>query len=197
MKDFKPSPFDFQPPNFSSIALMGFCIVLEIAMGTMLMSVYAESIGLMSQAYLLELPIIGPAFAALDPDVTTNDLIALLLAVFSLGTPIFLWSSVFSQKILDDPQEWISHPNNKILAVLAGFVVLLVIALEATALYTLISRDAISMHTAFVAQQPTSGLMKLLSQDKGMGIDVSLIVVVINFVLALLTVRTFKRFKSV
>lgn len=196
MKDFKPSPFDFQPPSFAVIAMGIFCAVMEVAMGTTLTSVYAESIGLMSQAYLSELPIIGAAFAALDPDVTTNDLIALLLAVFSLGTPIFLWSSIFSQKILDDPQEWISHPNNKVIAVLAGFLVLLVVALEATALYTLISRDVVGVQTAFVAQQPNSGLMKFLSQNKGMGIGVSLIVVVINLVLALLTVRTFRSFKS-
>ena len=192
----KPSPFDLQPPSFAKMAVMGLCILLELSMGIMLMSVYSESIGLMSQSYLSELPIIGSVFMAIDPDATTNDLISLLLAVFSLGTPIFLWSAILNQKILDDPQNWLSYPNNRVVAILAGLIVALVIALECVSLYTLISREAISVNSVFVSQPQASGLMAFLSKNKGMGIAVSIVIVMINFVLAFLTVRTFHSFKS-
>lgn len=193
----KPSPF-VQPPSFAKLAVMGLCLLLELSMGVMLMSVYSESIGLMSQNYLSEAPIIGSVFMAIDPDATTNDLISLLLAVFSLGTPIFLWSAILNQKILDDPQDWLSYQNNRVVAILAGLVVALVIALECVSLYTLISRDAAAMHESVIYVQPsqTSGLMSFLSENKGMGIAVSIVIVIINFVLAFLTVRTVHSFKS-
>lgn len=192
----KPSPFDFQPPSFAKMAVMGLCLLLELAMGIMLMSVYSESIGLMSQSYLSELPIIGSVFMAIDPDATTNDLISMLLAVFSLGTPIFLWSAILNQKILDDPQDWLSYPNNRVVAILAGLVVALVIALECVALYTLISREVAPAPEIFIQQDQASGLMAFLSENKGMGIAVSIVIVMINFVLAFLTVRTVHSFKS-
>ena len=167
----KPSPFDFQPPSFAKMAVMGLCLLLELSMGIMLMSVYSESIGLMTDSYLGDLPLIGSVFMAVDPDATTNDLISLLLAVFSLGTPLFLWSAILNQKILDDPQDWLSYQNNRVVAILAGCVVALVIALECVSLYTLISRDAAAMHEIILAPPPqTSGLMAFLSENKGMGV---------------------------
>ena len=191
-----PSPFDFQPPSFAKMAVMGLCLLLELVMGIMLMSVYAESIGLMRQTYLSELPIIGSAFMAIDPDATTNDLISLLLAVFSLGTPIFLWSSILNKKILDDPQDWLSYPNHKILAGLSAIVVALVVALECVSLYTLISREIAPTADIFIQSTQADGLMAFLSENKGMGIAVSIVIVIINFVLALLTVRSFHGLKS-
>jgi len=47
-----------------------------------------------------------------------------LLAAFLVVTPLFLWAEIFRQKIFDDPQEWFSHPQNQIIAVFAGFILL-------------------------------------------------------------------------
>lgn len=196
MKDFRPSPFDFQPPSFGRFAVMAMCITMEVMMGTMFFSVYTETIGLMSDTYLSELPIIGQAFAAVDPDANASHIISILLAVFSVGTPIFIWSEVFRQNILEDPRDWFQHPQNKITASLSLVVLLLVIALECTSLYTLIARDVVPAASVFVQQEPTSGLMTFLSENKGMGIGVSIAIAVINLVLAMLTVRAFRAFKS-
>ncbi|MBT3022034.1 MAG: hypothetical protein KUF77_09700 [Candidatus Thiodiazotropha sp. (ex Lucina aurantia)] len=196
MKDFKPSPFDIRPPSFASVAAIVVFGTLDVLMGTTFFSVYTETIGLMSDAYLSELPIIGQVFGAVDPDASASHLLSILLAVFSVGTPIFVWSEIFRQNILDDPREWFQHPQHKILACLTGVVLLLVVALECTSLYTLIAREVTPSASVFVQQEATSGLMAFLSQNKGMGIGVSIAVAVINFVLALLTVRAFRALKS-
>jgi len=69
-------------------------------------------------------------FGMLDPDANASHIIAALLAAFSVARPLFLWAEIFRQKIFDDPQEWFSHPQNQIIAVFAGFILLLVIGLE-------------------------------------------------------------------
>ena len=82
-------------------------------------------------------------------------------------------------------RDWLSYPNNRVVAILAGLVVALVIALECVSLYTLISRDAAAMHEIILAPPPqTSGLMSFLSENKGMGVGVALVMCFVNFALA-------------
>lgn len=195
MKDFKPSPFDnFQKPNFGRIAAIGLFLLLEIIMFTMFFSVYTETIGLMSDTYLSELPIIGQVFAAVDPDASASHIISILLGVFSVGTPIFIWSSMYSERIMDNPREWFEHPQNKIIACLTGVILLLVVALECTSLYTLIAREITP--SGFVTQEESSGLMQFLAANKGFGIGVSIVIAIINIVLGLFTTRAFRALKS-
>ena len=104
MKFDKPSPFEgMSAPSFASVATVLFCILLESTMFVMFYAVYTETIGLMSDTYLSELPVIGDAFGYLDPDANASHIISFLLATFSVGTPIFMWSETFRQNILDDP----------------------------------------------------------------------------------------------
>ena len=191
----KPSPFEgFQAPRFSSVAGAALCIGLESAMWTTFYAVYAETIQIMDQTYLSELPVVGSAFSALDPDANASHIIAMLLATFSVGTPIFLWAEIFRQKILDDPQEWFSHPQNQIIAGFAALVLVLVIALEVVNLYTLIAREVSS--GGFVATTDAGGLMTFLAANKGMAIGVSAVIAVINIILALFSVRALRALKS-
>ncbi len=191
----KPSPFEgISTPSFSSILVVLFCLILESGMFTMLYAVYTETIGLMSDTYLSELPVIGAAFGALDRDANASHIISMLLASFSVGTPVFIWSEIFRQNIVDDPQDWFSHPQNQIIAVFAGLILFLVIGLEVINLYTLVAREA--MPSGFVQSQD-NGLMGYLAQNKGMAIAISAVVAVINIVIALFTTRAIRSLKSI
>ena len=131
------SPFEgIRAPNFSSLMTMCLCIVLEGAMFTMFFAVYTETIGLMSDSYLSELPIIGSViFGAMDSYANASHIISMLLAIFSVATPLFIWLEIFRQRILDDPQEWFSHKQNQILASIAAVILAMVIGLEVVNLY--------------------------------------------------------------
>ena len=191
----KPSPFErIHPPNFSAIVAILFFIGLEASMWTMFFAVYSETIGLMNETYLSELPIIGIVFSRIDPDANASHIISILLATFSVGTPIFLWAEIFRQKILDNPQEWISHPPNQIIASFAVLVLVLVIGLEVINLYTLVAHA--TTPDIYVSDVQDSGLIGFLAQNKGMAIGVSLVIAVINIILALFTTRAFQLLKS-
>jgi len=110
----------------------------------------------------------SPLFGIFDPDTNASHIIAALLAAFSVARPLFLWAEIFLQKIFDDPQEWFSHPQNQIIAVFAGFILLLVIGLEVVNLYTLIARE--TMPSGFLQKAKESGLMAYLAENRGMGI---------------------------
>ncbi len=189
----KPSPFeDMSPPSFIAVLTVIFCLGLEGAMFTMFFSIYTETIGIMNDSYLSELPIISVFFGALDPDANASHLVALLLAVFSVVTPLFIWAEIFRQKILDDPQEWFSHPQNQIIAGFTGLVLMLLIGLETVNLYTLVAQQ--SIQSGFVQTQE-SGLIEYLALNKDMAIGVSIIVAVINIVLALFSIRSLHNLK--
>jgi len=191
----KPSPFErIHPPNFSAIVAILFLIGLELSMWTMFFAVYSETIGLMDETYLSELPIIGIAFSRIDPNANASHIISILLATFSVGTPLFLWAEILRQKILDNPQEWISHPPNQIIASFAIMVLALVIGLEVINLYTLVAKE--TMPSGFISQSQDNGLMDFLAQNKGMAIAISAVIAVINIILALFTTRAFQFLKS-
>lgn len=191
----KQSPFEgMKAPSASNIAAIIFCVGLEAAMFVMFYAVYTETVGLMNETYLSELPVIGAAFSYADPDANASHILSLLLATFSVATPLFIWAEVFRQKILDDPQEWFSHRQNQIIASIAGLILTMVIGLEVVNLYTLVARE--TMPSGFVAQTQESGIMAFLAENKGLAIGVSVIIAVINIILALFTTRAFRSLKS-
>ncbi len=188
------SPFEgISSLSFSAVVAVLFCFILESGMFTMFYAVYTETIGIMNDTFLSELPIIGAVFGVLDPDANASHIISMLMATFSVGTPLFIWSEVFRQKIMDDPQDWFSHPQNQIIAVFTGLILFLVIGLEVVNLYTLIARE--DMEFVFVQTQD-NGLMGYLAQNKGMAIAVSAVVAVINIVLALFSIRSIRSLKT-
>ena len=192
----KPSPLDtFQAPELSSIIIRSFCICLEFAMWLMFFAVYSQSIGLMDETFLSDLPLIGEVFYRIDPDANASHIVAILLATFSVATPIFIWAEIGRNGILDNPREWISHPQNQIIAGVAVLVLLLVISLEIVNLYTLIAKETSPLGDAFVEEQ-SKELIAFLAQNKGMAIAISIVIAVINLILALFTVRAFNLLKS-
>jgi hypothetical protein len=191
----KPSPFDtIQAPKFSHLLAILFFTCLELSMWLMFFAVYSQSIGLMDETYLSDLPLIGEVFYQLDPDANASHIVAILLATFSVSTPLFIWAEIFNQNIFGNLREWISHPQNQIIATIAALVLLLVISLEIVNLYTLIAKEALPIGT-FVEKQD-SDLMGFLAENKGMAIATSIVIAVINIILALFTTRAFKFLKS-
>jgi hypothetical protein len=190
----KPSSDGMRHFGFAAISALLLLFGLEGGMWTMFYAVYTETIGLMNETYLSELPVIGAIFAPLDPDANASHIISMLLATFSVGTPLFIWAEIFRQDILDDPQEWFSYPQNQIVALLAGLILILVLGLEITNLYTLVARE--SMQGGFVDQTDQSGLMAFLAENKGLAIGVSIVIAVINIVLAMFTTRATRNLKS-
>lgn len=190
----KPSPFDgVKAVSASGVAKVFFAVSLEAAMFIMFYALYTETVGLMNETYLTELPVIGSLFGMLDPDANASHIISMLLATFSVATPIFIWAEVHRQNILDDPQEWFSHPQNQILASVAGLVLIMVVGLEVVNLYTLVAKEG--AQDGFIVQQE-SGVMEFLAQNKGLAIGVSAVIAVINIILALFTTRAFQSLKS-
>ncbi len=192
--DKPPQPEEVSLPPVSLMLAALICITLETSMFTMFYAVYTETIGLMNETYLSELPVIGAAFAALDPDANASHIISALLATFSVATPLFIWAEIFRQNILDDPQEWFSHPQNQIITVIACFVLLLVIGLEVVNLYTLVARE--SLPSGFLPETQEDNIMAYLAENKGLAIGVSIVIAVINIILALFTTRALRSLKS-
>ena len=148
----------------------------------------------MNETFLSDLPIIGGIFFRIDPDANASHIISILLATFSVGTPLFIWSEIFRQNILDNPREWISQPQNQIITGFAGLVLFLVIGLEVVNLYTLVAKEASLI--VYPGQSQNDGLMSYLAQNKGMAIAISAVIAVINIILALFTTRAFIHLKS-
>lgn len=71
-------------------------------------------------------------------------------------------------------------------------MLLLVISLEIVNLYTLIAKEQIG----FGLPTQSSDLMDFLAKNKGMAIAISIVIAVINIILALFTTRAFKFLKS-
>ncbi len=196
MKKFdEPSPFEeVTLPSFTTFVTIVLCVALEVSMFVMFYAVYTETIGLMNETYLSELPVIGNAFSAIDPDANASHIISALLATFSVATPLFIWAEIFRQKILDDPQDWFSHPQNQIIASITALVLLLVIGLEVVNLYTLVARE--SLPSGFLPETQEGNVMSFLAENKGLAIGVSAVIAVINIILALFTTRAFRSMKT-
>ena len=161
------------------------CLVLEFLLWAILYGVYAETIGLLSDVYLSELPGAGPVFAAVDEDLTVSHAIAAMLAFVSCAVPVFIWSEVLARRIYADPQAWLSEPGHQIAAVFAGLMLAVVFALEIVNLYTLIARQGAA--TILPAGGRTE-LMAFLAENKGLAVFVSVLMAVVNVAVGFFTV---------
>jgi len=178
-------------PSMKRMAMAAGCIFIELAMLILFMGTYLETLGLMSHAYLSELPLIGGLFGWLDPEMTISHLLAFLLAIFSVAVPLFIWSVVLDQKVYENPQGWISDPTNRVYAILAAIVYGLVFALETVNLYTLIAQNSMAAAGPFPASAQ-SPIMEMLAGNQGLGVFIAVLIAVVNTLVALLTVITAK-----
>lgn len=179
--------------DWGAIVVLVFTATLEGSMLIMLFGAYSETMGMMSDVYLCDLPAVGKIFCALDDEMTVSHLLAFLLAVFSIAVPIGIWSIIISEKIYEDPQAWLVKPTNRAYAIIAVMLYALVFILETVNLYTLIARETIGGPFNTQAANP---LMSFLADNQGLGIFVAALVAVVNTVLALMTVRAVHSLKN-
>ncbi|CTQ55627.1 hypothetical protein LP7551_04170 [Roseibium album] len=168
-------------------------LTIEAMMLLLLYGTYTETMGMMSDVYLCDLPGAGGVFCMIDEEMTVSHLLAFLLAVFSILVPMALWSEVLSREIYLDPKSWLSNPTNKIYAIIALALYALVFTLETVNLYTLIAQE--------VAEGPfkthdANPLMAFLAQNQGLGVFVAGTVAIVNTVLGLLAVRAAHTLKA-
>jgi len=128
-------------------------------------------------------------FCVIDEDMTVSHLLALVLAVFTVAVPIMIWSAVLDENIHEDPRAWLASPMNRVKAGLAGLVYAAAALLEVVNIYTLVARQSVSVSGPWGNPQDASPMMDFLAQNQGLGIFVALLIVLVNTVLALLTVR--------
>ena len=187
-KPWVPGPDGLPPNPFDpkAIAFVCFALALELAMLITMYGVYAETMGDVSGHFLCELPLMGRVFCIIDEDMSVSHLLALLLAVFSIGVPIAIWSFIIEHKIHEDPQVWIAQPTNKVYAIIAGILYGLVLLLEIVNLYTLIAQE--SAGGFGLASGTASALTQFLAENHGLGIFVAVLFAVVNTVIALMTV---------
>ncbi len=197
MKNFRPDFIDKMPSGRNGLmALIAFicCVVLEITIWTTLFSVFTENIRLANTTYLTDLPIVGAIFNSF-PDANASHLISALMALFCTAVPIMLWSYIEDEKVFANFEAWIQYPQNQFYCAFGVLMALTVIGLEALNLYELISNQA-AQPVGFVQTQEEAGLKKWLAENKGMAVAASLILTLINFLLALMSVRTFHNLKK-
>lgn len=162
---------------------------LELGLATVLYAIISENIAQFSTGYLSEVPLIGSAFEAIAPEATPSHIIAVLLAFFIIAVPLYIWTYILSEKVLLDPQEWLSKPPNQIIASFAAFVLLLVVSLESINLYTLIVKQSVPAGGFLVTQQ--SDLLSFISENKALAIGISATLTIMNLVISLLTANAF------
>lgn len=186
----------FQPPEKPSptaIILFVGAVVCEFAMFCLFYAVYAETMGLMSDVYMCDIPVVGNLFCAVDDEMAVGHLLSLLLAGFSVGVPIAIFSTILKQKVLDDPQGWISKPTNRVVAIIWAAAYGIVFLLETVNLYTLIAQNTIGGPFQSV---DTNALMGFLANNQGLGVFVSVLIAIVNGGLAFMTAWAARRLKS-
>ncbi|MEM1363322.1 MAG: hypothetical protein AAGF94_16675 [Pseudomonadota bacterium] len=183
------------PPVNPAVAAAGLlCVLLlELGMFTFLYTTYAETMGLMGDVFLCDQPVIGGLFCLIDPEMTAAHLLAVLIAVFTLGVPIAIWSGVLEHDIHQDPQAWLAKPANRVIAVFAVSMLVLVFTLEIVNIYTLIARQSVGGPFQTTHTDP---FIAFLAKNQALGLFAAFLTAVINAVLALLTVLAARSFKS-
>lgn len=177
-------------------ALIGLAVtgLLELLMLLLFYGTYNETLGLMPGLYLCDLPGAGAIACQLTPDMTVSNLLAFLLAVFSIAVPIVIWGAVLEQRILQETGAWLDSPGNRVWLVLGILVYALVFALETVNLYTLIAQHS-SGPGVFATTQEPNAMMDMLSQNKALGVFVAAMIAVVNAVLAFIAVRSARNLK--
>lgn len=192
----KRNPNISPPPGgarMNAAGLVILCLFLEAGLLIIFYGVYSETIALLSDVYLSELPILGVIFRLVDDEMTVTHMIALMLAFVSCYTPIYIWSVVLDQRIYIHPRAWLAEPGNQIIAAAALFVFVLIFAVEAINLYTLIARQG--TQNPYVTGN-TSPMMAFLAANKGLAIFVSILMAVINALIGFLTAQAVRTLKS-
>lgn len=196
-RDIQAADGDGPPPSvfMAAIYFLG-AGMLELAMLLLFYGTYNETLGLMPGLYLCDLAALGALVCNTAPDMTVSNLLALLLAVFSVAVPIVIWNAVLDSDVLEDPGAWFDNPANKVWFVLGALVYFLVFMLETVNLYTLIAQHADNHSGVLITAQDPNPMMEALRDNKALGVFIAALIAVVNVVLAFIAVRSARTLKE-
>ncbi|PCJ20519.1 MAG: hypothetical protein COA96_15780 [SAR86 cluster bacterium] len=190
---FEKSPFEgISVPSTLNVIKAAFFGLLEITLASTFFLIYSETVDF-GGAYLTTLPF-GVIFESAAPDADVSSLICILLSLFSILVPLFIWSEAF-EKVFDDPREYFSHPSNQVIASIALLLLLSVILIECVSLFSLLGQ-AIAPTTVFVSQESTGGVVGWLAKNQGYAVGISLGLALINLTLSFFSVRAFRNLNT-
>jgi len=175
--DWVPTP---QQVFFTAIELILFCLLYAIL---------SENIAGLSDFYISELPIIGSLFEIIAPEATPSHITAALLSFMIVAVPLYIWSYVLKEEIIQNHEEWFSKPENQIIACVAGGVLLLVASIEGLNLFTLIAKQ--SAGTDVFVQAQVNEFMSILADNKALAIACSASLTILNILIGLITANSF------
>lgn len=183
-------PPGLPPEGFRLMAIIAFAglVLIDLMIGIMLYSTYAQTMSVGTHVYLCDLPLAGFVFCAVGPDMSAMHLLALLMAVFSIFVPMMIWSEALRIGIFEDPEGWLALPGSKLKATLALAVLGVVVLVELVNMQTLITQE--SLPGPFdLPGETQDNWAEYLATNRGLALFVSVLIVIMNLVLALITVR--------
>lgn len=185
-RDLVPGGDDPHGPTLGTYFKMGGCIAAETALAIFFFAMFSETMGGTSNQLLCDLPIVGPVFCAVDENATVSHLLAGLLALFAVSVPIMIAKTTITERVYDDFQGWYAQPLNKIKLIVGGGLFIAVFLLEVLNIYTLIVQQ--SVVSPFAAPASTNDTLRLLAENKGLGVFVAILIAMLNLVVAFMTV---------
>ncbi|MBL4682671.1 MAG: hypothetical protein JKY88_18375 [Pseudomonadales bacterium] len=176
-------------PEWLPTPQQAFFASVDLAMFCLLYAILSENIAGLSDFYISELPFIGSLFETIAPEATPAHITAALLSFMIIAVPLYIWSYVLKEEIIQNYEEWFAQPQNQIIACVAGGVLLLVASIEGLNLFTLIAKQ--SAGTDVFVQAQVNDFMSILANNKALAIACSASLTVLNILIALLTANAF------
>lgn len=179
--DFTPSvgPPDLWPLVLAILATL----VGKFIPFVLLYALYNHSIDLGSDIYLADLPVIGGVIEWIDEDLSAQNLLAMVLAGFSVAIPFFLWMQIFDNEIHKDPGAFFSNPINMVWSLLGLCLYAMVFLLEYYNIHALIAHRELDVLGDVGANE---GLMDYLDANRDQASFIAAFTVIINTVFSML-----------
>lgn len=174
----------------AAAAKLGLAIGLEIILLVLHFAVYIQTIDVLLPVdlhlSLSELPVVGFLFAW-DPEFTLMHLLSAVFATATVFLPVMLWYHILAEDILDDAGSYFVGLLAKLKAAIAIAVYGGLVTLEFEMLYARIQANAFD---------PFAGPAHASPESTGFAVFVSVMTVLVNFALAMLTAHKFVDFND-
>lgn len=167
--------------RLSTLAKAGVATAAESIAFVVHYSAYTQTMNLMPGGNLAEIPGIAWMFAD-APDIQINHLIAGLMALASVATPVFSFYYLMRERVIDEPQAFFSYLPNRLYLALIGLFWALMIGVEILNVLTLIQT-----HTQNPFQR--SQVAEALLTHSGLALLSAVVIAIVNSALALATAR--------
>lgn len=168
-------------PDIPTLVKAGIATLAEGIAFVVHYSAYAQTMNVMPGGYLVDIPGIAWLFRA-APEMQVNHLIAGLMAIASVGAPVFAFIYLMRENIIDEPQAHFRYiPNRVYFGLIAAFWALMV-GVEILNVLTLIDTY---VQNPFQRGQVAAALRS----HSGLAFLSAVVISIVNSALALVTAR--------